>query len=734
MIKNVNTNTEIQNIFRLNPKQKETLKKMGIETVAKIIKYFPIRYGNAGLIKSIEFLNTDEDVVIFGKIKNLKSSKTFKTKLAISEATIEDSTGKVRAVWFNQPYISKMFKEGELVRIEGKVSEKNTKTKEQNILTKYFSNPKIEKVSKIPEGTSDSLFKSETIEPTPIYSESNNISSLWIYHTIKKLFNTKTILNNEVVNLIDLFEDPIPKKILQKYNLPSLKSALIWVHQPKNKNDAEIARKRFAFEEIFMIQLDRQKEKMLAEKENAFAIKTDAKEINNFISGFQYSLTNSQQKVIDILLENMRKSHPMSRLLEGDVGSGKTAIAMTISFATIKTPPPNRKFGALQVGYMAPTEILAEQHFNSFIESFKKHKINIGLITSSGAKKFPSKSNKEAPTKISKNQLLKWVENGEISILIGTHSLIQKKVKFKNLGLIIIDEQHRFGVKQRKLLRGKSDIAPHLLSMTATPIPRTLALTLFGDLDLSILDELPKGRQFPETKIVLPQERELAYEKIKEELKNGRQAYIICPKIEDSDPNKILAINAKSVKSEVERLQKNQFKDYEIVGLTGKNSPSEKEKIMSDFKNNKIDILVATTVVEVGVNVPNATIMIIENAERFGLSQLHQLRGRILRSSHKPYCFVFAETKSQKTITRLKSFVNAKNGFELAEADLQQRGAGDLIGIKQWGVSDLAMEALKNIKMVEFAKEEAKKIIEEDFELKKYPLLKTAVEDKIHFE
>jgi len=286
-------------------------------------------------------------------------------------------------------------------------------------------------------------------------------------------------------------------------------------------------------------------------------------------------------------------------------------------------------------------------------------------------------------------------------------------------------------------LRRKQDIVPHLLSMTATPIPRTLALTIFGDLDLSLLDELPKGRQLPETKIVIPSEREAVYEKVREELKAGRQAYVICPRIDLPDPANELAVNARSVMEEVEHLKKDVFKEFKIAPLTGKMSPQEKNMTMREFKEGKIQILVATSVVEVGVNVPNATCIIIESAERFGLAQLHQLRGRVLRSSYKPYCFVFADSKNKKTMDRLKSFSTAKNGFELAEADLQQRGAGDLSGRKQWGISDLAMEALRNIKMVEAARTEARSLIEKDFELKKYPLLKSRLSEKqerLHME
>jgi len=705
---------------------------MRLRNVEDVLRHFPTRYGETGEVKAVEFLTAGENAVVFGKISKLKTAKTFKSRVAISTAEVEDATGKIKIIWFSQPYIAKMFFEGMLVRIEGKVSQKRTKNPNEADGELYFSNPKIEKVTQIPEGTSDSLFPGETDHNlSPVYSESRGISSNWIYHFLQKIFSSQ-LLNNLI--------DPIPENILKKYNLPSLKTAIVWIHSPRKKEDAEIARKRFAFEEIFLIQLDRQKEKYLAQKEKAFIIRKNKEEMQSFTETFPFPLTNAQNKSIEAILDDFKAGPPMSRLLEGDVGSGKTAVATAACFAAVSTLPPagsrRSEFESLQVAYMAPTEILAEQHFESFIEYFAKYKIPVGLITGSGAKKFPSKSlstsSRQATwTKISKPQLLKWVANGEIPILIGTHALIQKTVKFKNLALIIIDEQHRFGVKQRMQLRRKHDIAPHLLSMTATPIPRTLALTIFGDLDLSLLDELPPGRQIPETKIVLPHEREAIYERVRQELKDGRQVFVICPRINDPDPDKENTINAKSVKSEALRLQEKIFPEFKIAALTGKMTPKEKEDAMRNFKDGKTHILVATSVVEVGVNVPNATVILIENAERFGLAQLHQLRGRVLRSSYKPYCFVFADTKSEKTISRLKSFVNSHNGFELAEADLQQRGTGDLAGAKQWGVSDLAMEALKNIKMVEAARLEAKALIEEDFDLKKYPLLAKHLAERI---
>jgi len=729
----IKLDTSLESIRRISPFQKKALSKMHLKTAGDLLRHFPSRYGEAGLVKAIEFLKPQENAVVFGKISKLKTGKTFRSKVAISTAELEDSTGKIKIIWFSQPYIAKMFFESDLVRIEGKISERKGEL--------WVSNPKIEKVQEIPDGTSESLFSGEdNFNLTPVYPESRGVSSNWIYHSIQKVFRSGILKN---------LTDPIPVEILKKYSLPSLKTALIWIHAPRKKEDAEIARKRFAFEEIFFIQLDRQKERYIAEKEKAFVISKTKKEIVEFTKTFPFFLTGAQTKSAEAILNDFKAGHPMARLLEGDVGSGKTAVAAIASFAAVSTLPPNREAGNLQVAYMAPTEILANQHFESFIEYFSKFKLPVGLITSSGAKKFPSKisqgrtlncSGPKGPTlawtKISKPQLLKWVANGEIPILIGTHALIQKTVEFKNLAFIIIDEQHRFGVKQRMQLRRKHDIAPHLLSMTATPIPRTLALTIFGDLDLSLLDELPPGRQLPETRIVLPHEREEIYKRVREELRTGRQIFVICPRINDPDPDKENALNAKSVKSETERLQNKVFPEFKIGAVTGKLKPAEKEKVMKDFKDGKINILVATSVVEVGVNIPNATVMVIENAERFGLAQLHQLRGRVLRSFYKPYCFVFADSKNQKTISRLKSFVNAKNGFELAEADLKQRGAGDLLGIKQWGISDLAMESLKNIKMVEAARLEARTLIEKDPNLKKYPLLARHLSQKqaVHME
>ncbi len=638
---------------------------------------------------------------------------------------ITDESGSIDIVWFNQPYLGKMIKDGSMVKIEGKVSERKSQ--------KYMSNPKIEVISNVPQSIGDSLFiqgsEKEEFTLYPVYPESKGVTSNWIFHTVQKIFKS---------GILEKIDDPIPQDILNKYNLPSLKTALVWIHSPKNKNDALSARKRFAFEEIFFIQLKLLSNKEKLKDRHAYKIETSWEKTKKFIDRFPFKPTEAQISSIKTILSDLEKNEPMSRLLEGDVGSGKTAVAAATVYAIIATHPPNQNFGNLQIAYMVPTEILAKQQFANFIQFFRHMPINIGLITSSGCYKFPSKVTPDKPTNISRNQLLKWVANGEVPVLLGTHSLIQKNVSFKHLAYVIIDEQHRFGVLQRQSLTNKSSDAPlpHLLSMTATPIPRTLALTIYGDLDLSVLDQMPIGRKPIITEIIDPTHRNKTYEEIRKEIRKGRQVYIICPRIDEPDPTKELALNAKSVKAEQIRLKKEIFPEFEIDILHSKMTANEKEMVMKNFESGNTNILVSTSVVEVGVNVPNATIIVIEGAERFGLSQLHQLRGRVIRSNHQAYCYIFTDSKSDTAQKRLEALKQAKNGFELAEFDLLNRGTGSLLGSKQWGVSDIGMEALKNIKMVEFAREESKKIITDDPDLRKHLLIKEKIDRKkdIHFE
>ena len=716
--------------FKLDAGQKKALNRLKLFSVGDLLFHFPVRYSDMSTVKKISDLVPGETATVYGKVSKLKTKKAFRSGIPMGEGEIADLSGRIKIMWFHQAYLAKMIKDGESVKLTGKVAESQSGI--------YLTNPEFEKIPNLPIDSHDSLFGDNTEHggfSYPIYAETKGITSKWFYHAILKILKDKTL---------DDIQDYIPEDILKRYNLPTLRTALIWMHTPKNAKDAEAARKRFAFEEVFCIQLERQHDKQEFRKNKSFQIPKNSELTKNFMDRFPFTPTNSQTKSIETIIDDMAKTFPMSRLLEGDVGSGKTAVAATASYAVVNTRPikdgpllDRQTFGSLQVAYMAPTEILASQHFESFIQYFKHLPINIGLITGSGCRKFPSKVNPSGWTQISRAQLLKWVANGEIPILIGTHALIQKSVKFKNLALVVIDEQHRFGTAQRRKLVRKDGIMPHLLSMTATPIPRTLALTIYGDLDLSLLEEMPQGRKPIITEIITPNKRNETYKKIHEELAAGRQLYVICPRIDEPDPEKEMALNVKSVTSEAKRLKKEVFKEYEIGVLHSKMSKEKKDKVMKDFTENKIQILCATSVVEVGVNVPNATLIIIEGAERFGLAQLHQLRGRVIRSNTQAYCYVFADAKTDKTLQRLKALQTAKNGFELSELDLTLRGAGELGGTKQWGISDLGMEAIKNIKMVEAARTEAIRLIEEDLELKNYPLLKQKVRqktDEFHFE
>jgi len=725
--------TPIEKIHRLTPEQKSALQKLGLSTVRDLLFHFPVRYGNSAEVTYISSITEGADVTIYGTVKKIKTGKAWKKKTPLSTAIIEDSTGKINATWFHQPYIAKIIQDGMMVKLHGKAKKYKDSWS--------FINPEIEPVRDVPIAVGDSLFSetnggenSEELRMSePVYRESNGISSRWFYHIIQKIIGS---------GVIEKIPDMIPAEILEQYHLPSLGTALIWIHLPKTKNDALAARKRFAFQEVFLIQILNEQERQRNMSTKGLVIEKSAEDLEKFTKHFPFTETAAQKRAIEQILKDFTSGYPMSRLLEGDVGSGKTAVAATTAYAAVTTRPKGQDFGTLQIAYMAPTEILAKQHFDSFIKYFSHFPLSIALITGSGCKKFPSKvaynSQKgNGSTEISRTQLLKWVANGEISIVIGTHALIQKSVKFKNLAYVIIDEQHRFGTKQRKNLRRKDDgVLPHLLSMTATPIPRTLALTVFGSLDLTLLDEMPAGRKPIITKVVTPSERDATYESIRKELKSGRQAYIICPRINEPDPDKEMSVIAKSVKVEAQRLSDKIFPEYTIDILHSKMTPAQKEETMRAFENHETDILVATSVVEVGVNVPNATVILIEGAERFGLAQLHQLRGRVIRSNNQAYCYVFAESAGERTVERLRALVTAKNGFELAEFDLQQRGTGDLMGRKQWGISDLAMEAMKNLKMVEAARIEAQQIVSKDPTLASHPILQNALTSReiVHFE
>ncbi|CAN5757919.1 ATP-dependent DNA helicase RecG [soil metagenome] len=712
---------------RLRADQKTALKRLGIATIRDLLYHFPARYEAAGPTGTVAAVQPGSEVTLYGTIRKPETRKAWKSRRPMAEAWLEDASGRIKLMWFSQPYMAKMVADGMVVKASGKIAGTAEKM--------YLANPEIDKSPVNPEDVHDTLFtKSETATSIledalyAIYPESRGVSSLWFLHAVKKIFES---------HVHETLPDPIPTEILERYNLPSLATALVWIHAPRKKADADAARKRFAFEEVFSIQLALKQEKMKAVREKALPVAVDRTALNAFIKSFPFPPTEAQTRTIESIVADFEQAHPMRRLLEGDVGSGKTAVAAATAYMVATSRPPGRKSGTLQVAYMCPTEILAKQHFSTFVSYFKDHPIPIGLITGNECRKFPSKVPYEESAKVSRAQFAKWVAAGEIPIVIGTHALVYKSLEFQNLAYAIIDEQHRFGKAHRQKLTkkpaagGGPSISPHLLSMTATPIPRTLALTLYGDLDLSLLDQMPVGRKPIITEVLGPEKRHLGYERVRAELAEGRQAYVICPRINEPDPTKELAVQAKSVKAEAERLKREVFPDATIGILHSKMTPAEKEKSMQLFEKGEVDILVATSVVEVGVNVPNATVILIEGAERFGLSQLHQLRGRVIRSNNQAYCFVLPESYGPATKDRLKALTTAKDGFELAEYDLALRGAGELAGNRQWGVSDIAMEAIKNMRLVEAARTEAGTLVESDPDLNNHPVLKHIVAEKM---
>ncbi len=721
----MNLDTPIKEIPRIGPSFQKKLQKIGIKTVEDLLFHFPHRYEDFSNIRPISKVKLNESNCILGKILEIKNSRTWKKKMILTQALVEDKTGAIKVIWFNQPYLIKVLKVGDVVCLAGKVS-----LGEKGV---FLSSPAYEKVQDARELT-------HTGRIVPVYPETEGLSSRWFRYILKPLLQR---FKNQIPEIL-------PQKIIKKYHLLPRNQALWQVHFPDSLEMAKRAKARFSFEELFLIELSVLRERLKLEKEKAPVIPINVELIKEFVNSLPFKLTDAQRKCAWQILKDMEKPKPMSRLLEGDVGSGKTVVAVIAALNTIKA--------GFQVAFMAPTEILAKQHFKELTKLLQPFKVRIALLTGKEDKIISQKLKNEI-LEISRNKVLEKARKGEIDILIGTHTLIQDKVKFGKLGFCIIDEQHRFGVEQRAKLTQNSKLKtqnlyiPHLLSMTATPIPRTLALTIYGDLDLSILDEMPKGRKKIITKVVPPEEREKAYQFIRKRVKAREQVFVICPRIEKTQNSKVKSqshnsklktkeellswTEAKAVNEEYEKLSNEIFPDLKVGMLHGRMKPKEKEKIMRDFKAGQIDILVSTSVVEVGIDIPKATVIMIEGAERFGLAQLHQFRGRVGRSDLQSYCFLFTESPAKRTRQRLEAIIQAENGFELAQKDLEIRGPGSLYGTKQWGIPDLAMENLKNLPLVEKTREAAKELLAEDPNLEKYPSLKEKLkrfEKRLHLE
>jgi len=675
-------NTPIEKLTRVGKTTASRLKRLGIFTVLDLLYYFPFRYDDFSQIVKIKDLVPNQTVTIKGKIILINNRRSFRKRMTITEALVEDDSGSIKIIWFNQPFLTKNLKVGDEIFLSGKAEFDN--------LGLQFISPAYEKIT--------GLGSLNTAKIVPIYSLTNNL-------TQKQL----RFLINLALASVALIPEWLPAEILERNNLFALAAALKELHFPRNFKILEQAQRRLKFDELFLIALQNQLLRQYLSSNPAPQIKFKEKEIKKFVENLVFQLTADQKKAAWQILLDLEQVKPMNRLLEGDVGSGKTIVA---ALAIL-----NAALNGYQAVLMAPTEILAKQHYNSLIKFFKNFKIKIALLTHS------EKILNQAEN-LNKQEVLDKIKSGEVDLIIGTHALIQDEVEYKNLGLIIVDEQHRFGVEQRKKIKDKNkgQKLPHFLSMTATPIPRSLALILYGDLDLSMIKEMPKGRKKIITRLISEQNRVNAYQFIRQEIKSGRQVFVICPLIDPSDK-----LGVKSVTEEFKKLDKEIFPDLKIGLLHGKLKAKEKEEIMKDFKANKIKILVSTSVIEVGIDIPNATIMMIEGAERFGLAQLHQFRGRVGRGEHQSYCFLFTANGAPKTLERLEALVKSNDGFALAEYDLQFRGPGEVYGTRQSGLPDLKIATLNDLGLINLTKQEAKEFLENN-NLANFPLLKAKLE------
>ena len=679
-------NTSIENLTRVGKTTAGRLKRLGLNNVKDLLYYFPFRYEDYSQVVEIKDLRPNQTVTVKGKIVLIENRRAHRRRMTITEALIEDETGSIKVIWFNQPFLVKNLKPGDEVFIAGAT--------EINNLSLQFTSPAYEKIT-----GGDSL---HTAKIVPVYPLTSNLTQKQLRFLIKVALDS-----------VNLVKEWLPQDILARNNLMPLVTAIKEIHFPDNFTASAKALARFKFDELFLIQLQSQMLRQYLAQTKAPQISFKEKEIKNFVSLLPFLLTNDQKKAAWQILLDLEKSQPANRLVEGDVGSGKTVVA---AIAIL-----NAVLNNFQAVLMAPTEILAKQHFGSIKKLLEPFKIKIALLTSSDKIIADGKIEE-----INKNEVLKQIKAGKVGLIIGTHALIQDEVEYKNLGLVIVDEQHRFGVEQRKMLKdkNKNGLTPHFISMTATPIPRSLALILYGDLDLSLIKEMPKGRKKIITQLVAESQRHKAYQFIREEIKKGRQVFVICPLIDPSDK-----LGVKSVTAEFKKLDKEVFPELKIGLLHGKLKSAEKEKIMADFKNNEISILVSTSVVEVGIDIPNATIMMIEGADRFGLAQLHQFRGRVGRGEYQSYCLLFTENNSPKTRERLEALVKSNDGFALAEYDLKFRGPGEVFGAKQSGLPEMQVASLTDLELINLTKEQAREFFE-NYKLEDYPLLKAQLEQK----
>lgn len=665
----MNLKDPIEKLPLVGPTYAKRLEKLGIRTIEDLLSHFPFRYDDFSLISPIFRVQPGEIVTVSAQITEIKNEYTKNAK-KIQKATLVDASGQIEAIWFNQPFLIKNIKIGEQYQFSGKIDwfgrQKVLLSPEYELLTPTSSHNSTH----IPQPTLTTIHTGRLV---PIYNETYGISSKWLRSRIRSALE---LTGNDI-------EEFLPSDIINNNKLLAENLATEQIHFPKDKDWAENARYRLAFDELFLIQLSslqRKKEWRKQTLSKKFIL--DQSKIQQFIEELPFELTNAQKRCLEEIIADLQKEKPMNRLLEGDVGSGKTVVAAAASYVAF--------LNGYQTLYMAPTEILANQHFQTFQTFLGPLGVPIELIT--GSHKSRSK-----------------IENKPM-VIVGTHSLFYQDFDPQAIGLVIIDEQHHFGVEQRVLLAKKGK-TPHFLTMTATPIPRTIALTLYGDLDLSVIDEMPPGRLKVKTWVVPKEKRKDAYVWIKKRIKDTpEQAFIICPLIEESEN----LSSVRAVTKEFSLLSQVVFPDLRLGLLHGRIKSLEKDKLLTDFKEGKLDILVATPVVEVGIDIPNATIMLIEAAERFGLAQLHQLRGRVGRKDLQSYCLLFTENETPPVIQRLKSLEKTNRGMELAEIDLQLRGPGEIYGTKQHGFPNLKVASLTDLSLIQKTKQAAERMVAEN--------------------
>jgi ATP-dependent DNA helicase RecG len=668
----MNLVSPLEKVKGVGVKTAEQFALAGLRTVGDLIDFLPRAHEDFSEVVSIADIRPGK-MTIKARCEKI-STRPVRRGLRITTATLADDTGKLQAVWFNQPYrATQLAKSDEEFYFSGEF--------EFNYNRYQLTGPSAERVSDMPVQTDRVL---------PVYRSIKGLKS----QLVRKILS-------ELRPLMTMLPETLPVDIVKSEKLVSRSEAVLGMHFPKNIADIERARERLAFEELFQLLLASQLNRQENAKLTGWHIPFEQSVVAEFVKQLPFELTGAQRRAAWEVIQDFEKQTPMNRLLQGDVGAGKTVVAGLAA--------RQAAYHHYQTALMAPTEILASQHAETLQRLLSPFGVTVGLLTGS-------------VKGVARKTLYDQIATGTVDVVVGTHALIQDTVKFHKLGFVVIDEQHRFGVKQRQDLLSKSDHMPHLLAMTATPIPRSLALTVYGELDVSILNELPKGRKPIATKIWSPNSRAQLYDLVDIEIKQGRQAYVICSLIDENSENEL-----KSVEAEYKKLQNSIFKHRRIGLLHGKMKSEEKDEAMQKFATGEYDILVSTTVVEVGVDVPNATVMIIEDADRFGLSQLHQLRGRVGRSSHQSYCYLITST-SNKPTQRLREVEKSNDGFYLAEVDLQLRGPGEVYGRAQHGALNLQIATLSDTKLIARAQKEAKAFVEHNQSLIQYKELAAQVE------